>query len=109
VKTLARIESGRRFGRTFLAPFFGDGSGKTGRSLDRPLGTVTTKDRFCIVDGDWMRMLTANEYRRAMGFPTDFILPPVHKLAVALLGNAVVPAVMKHICQQVRGHAHLWN
>src|SRR5579884_465596 len=103
--TLRRIENGRRrFGGRFLAPFFGSGSGTTGRSLDRPLGTVTTKDRYCLVDGDRMRMLNAGEYRRAMGFPTTYRMPCVHKLAVRLLGNAVVPAVMKHICEQLKAH-----
>lgn len=42
--TLARIASGRRaHGARFLAPYYGSGSGETGRSLDRPIGTLTTR------------------------------------------------------------------
>lgn len=104
--TLRRIENGRaRFGTRFLAPFWGSGSGTTGRSLDRPLGTVTTRDRYSLVDGERMRMLTAREYLRAQGFPNDYRLPPIHKLAVHLIGNAVPPPMMKAICEQVAEHA----
>ncbi len=93
-KTLRRVESGRaRFGRRFVMPYYGSGSGLTGRSLARPLGTVTTRERWALVDGDRMRMLTVEEYRRAMGFPGGYALPGDRKTAIHLLGNAVVPPV----------------
>lgn len=92
--TLARIERGRAaFGDTFLAPFYGSGSGLTGRSLDRPLGTVTTLDRWALIDGDRMRMLQPSELRAAMGFPEGQPLPPTRRAAIKLLGNAVCPPV----------------
>lgn len=98
--TLARIAAGRKqFGDRFLVPYYS--GAKTGRSLSRPLGTVTTKDRYALVDGDRMRMLTALEYRVAMGFPDGYLLPGDHQLAVHMLGNAVVPAVAKEFVQAV--------
>lgn len=101
--TLARIEAGReRFGSRFVAPFYGSGSGKTGRDLARPLGTVTTRDRWLLVDGDRCRMLTVDEYRAAMGFPEGYALPTVRKDAIRLLGNAVCPPVATELIKAVR-------
>lgn len=91
-KTLARIAQGRLdHGDRFLVAYYGTERG--GRSLQQPLGTVTTRDRFAVVDGDRMRMLHLEEYREAMGFPSSYHLPDDHKLALHLLGNAVVPRV----------------
>ncbi|WP_255374060.1 DNA cytosine methyltransferase [Vogesella sp. LIG4] len=101
--TLKRIAAGRaRFGDRFLAPYYGTGSGETGRSLGRPIGTITTRDRWAIIDGDRMRMLTAQECRTAMGFPAGYILPEQHHLAVHMLGNAVCPPVMHDIINAIR-------
>jgi DNA (cytosine-5)-methyltransferase 1 len=76
-----------------VAPYYGSGSGETGRSLSRPLGTITTRDRWSVINGEQMRMLSADECRAAMGFPADYRLPTTHKEAVHLLGNAVCPPV----------------
>ncbi|MDH3981266.1 MAG: DNA cytosine methyltransferase [Kiritimatiellaceae bacterium] len=91
--TLARISRGRKDigGDRFVMPYYGSGSGLTGRSLDRPIGTITTRDRWAIVRGDKMRMLKASECRAAMGFDADYKLPDKHKDAVFMLGNAVCP------------------
>lgn len=100
--TIARWEAGRASqGERFVMPYYGSGSGKTGRSLDLPIGTVTTRDRWALVDGDRMRMLTPAEYRSAMGFPSSYVLPKVRKTAIHLLGNAVCPPVAAHICEQI--------
>lgn len=91
--TLARIAAGReRYGDRFVAPFYGSGSGETGRGIDRPIGTITTKARWALVDGDHMRMMSVDEARAAMGFRPDIHLPqrPV-ALGHHLLGNAVCP------------------
>lgn len=99
--TLAQVIEGRkRFGDRFLVAYYGREKG--GRDLAKPLGTVTTRERFALVDRDRMRMLTADEIRQAMGFPTGYILPESKKAAVHLLGNAVVPEVAKHITLQVK-------
>lgn len=91
-RTLARIEAGRReFGHRFLAPYYGSGSGETGRSLHRPIGTLTTRARWAVIDGDRMRMVRAAEGRALMGFPADTRLPANEATAWHLLGNAVGP------------------
>lgn len=101
--TRKRIEVGRiQHGDKFLVQYNGRSYG--GRSLDRPLGTVTTKDRFALVDGSKARMLTLNEYKQAMGFPKTYILPDTHKDALHMLGNAVVPNVAESIIRQVVKH-----
>lgn len=101
-KTLARVACGRKqHGQTFVMPYYGGGSGLTGRCLSRPLGTVTTLDRWAIVHGDLMRMLTVDEYRQAMGFPADYVLRGTRRDQIKQLGNAVVPAMMRHICDAI--------
>lgn len=96
--TLARVSAGRAaHGDRFLAPYYGSGSGTTGRSLHRPIGTVTTKARWALIDGDRMRMLTVPENCAAMGFPRDYRLPaPAHQ-AIHMLGNAVCPPVARDV------------
>jgi len=94
--TLERIKNGRKqFGDRFLFSYYGNT--KTGRSLNRPIGTITTRDRWAIVDGDKMRMLTRHECRAAMSFPQSYQLPDNHRLAIHLLGNAVCPSPVKTI------------
>ncbi len=98
--TLARIANGReQHGDRFLVPFYG--SATTGRSIKRPVGTITTRDRWAAIDGDSMRMLTADECRAAMGFPAGYKLPESHKLAVHMLGNAVCPPVAADLIREV--------
>lgn len=102
--TLQRIHQGRRelaCGR-FLIPYYGSGSGLTGRSIHRPIGTITTVDRWALVRGNRMRMLRADDARAAMGFPTDYKLPPQHKAAMHMLGNAVCPPVARDLIARIR-------
>lgn len=92
--TLARVERGRReCGERFVMPYNGSGSGLTGRALSRPIGTITAADRWAVVDGDRMRMLTVDELREAMGFPRGYAVPSTRENATKALGNAIVPAV----------------
>jgi DNA (cytosine-5)-methyltransferase 1 len=101
--TLARIANGRAsFGPRFIAPYFGSGSGLTGRSLSRPVGTITTRDRWAVIDGDRMRMLSVDECRQAMGFPASYQLPSRSKDAMHMLGNAVVPVVACDVINALR-------
>lgn len=102
--TLARVRAGRSaHGDRFVTCYYGSERG--GRSLARPLGTVTTRDRWAVVDGNRMRMLTVAECRRAMAFPDDYQLPTSHKEAVHMLGNAVVPIVARDILRAIRRQA----
>lgn len=99
--TLDRVRAGRAaHGDQFVMAFYGNT--KTGRSLSRPIGTITTRDRWAVVDGNRMRMLTRFECRDAMSFPASYQLPDNHRLAVHLMGNAVCPEPVKHIIQAVK-------
>jgi DNA (cytosine-5)-methyltransferase 1 len=98
--TLSRLAEGRRVhGSRFVSSYYGNERG--GRSLSRPVGTITTRDRHAIVDGDRMRMFSAQECRAAMGFPSDYLLPESHRLAVHLLGNAVAPPVARDVINSI--------
>lgn len=99
--TLGRIANGRRaHGDRFLTAYYGNEAG--GRSLARPIGTITTRDRYAVIDGDRMRMLRADECRAAMGFPADYRLPQQHRTAVHLLGNAVCPPVARDVINAIK-------
>lgn len=101
--TLTRIRNGRAsFGQRFVAPYFGSGSGLTGRCISRPVGTITTRDRWAVIDGDRMRMLSVPECRRAMGFPDNYRLPERSKDAMHMLGNAVCPPVARDVINAIK-------
>lgn len=103
-RTLGVVEHGRRtHGDRFLVAYFGNS--KTARAVSRPVGTITTRDRYAVVDGDRMRMLSATECRDAMGFPSTTILPERHRDAVHMLGNAVPPPVARDFVEAIRGAA----
>ena len=92
--------------QAFLVKYF---SGGIAKSVEEPLDTVTTKDRFALVTihGEQyiitdirMRMLQPRELFRAQGFPEDYIIdhdadghPYPKKEQVARCGNAVTPPV----------------
>lgn len=100
--TLRRVANGRRaFGDRFVMPYYGKGSGTTGRSLDRPIGTITTRDRWALVDGGRMRMLTADENLQAQSFPDGYHRPTDHRTTVHMAGNAVPPEAGKRIIEAV--------
>ncbi len=101
--TLKRVANGRKaFGERFLMPYYSDGSGLTGRSLQRPIGTITTKARWALVDGPRMRMLRKEETRDAMTFPETYIMPDSTELATHLMGNAVPPKLAKKALTALR-------
>jgi len=94
--TLERIANGRRdHGDRFLTAYYG--ATKGGRSLERPIGTITTRDRWALIDGDRMRMLSVDEARRAMTFPDEYRLPARSRDAMHLLGNAVPPKAAREV------------
>jgi DNA (cytosine-5)-methyltransferase 1 len=90
----------------FLIVYYGsDGSGGWQR-LDRPLRTITTVDRFALVepseDGPRMRMLQVPELSRAMGLSRSYRLNcGSRRDKVQLLGNGVCPPVMKRIVKSI--------
>jgi len=99
--TLERVRSGREVhGDTFLISYYGNT--KIGRSLLRPIGTITTKDRWAIIKGDQMRMLSANECLSAMSFPVATKRPASHRLTVHMAGNAVPPVAAMEVIQAIQ-------
>lgn len=94
--TLARIRRGReQHGERFLTAYYTATRG--GRSLAKPIGTITTHDRWAVIDGDRMRMLTVPEAKRAMTFRDDYALPVKGSDAMFMLGNAVPPLAAREI------------
>jgi DNA (cytosine-5)-methyltransferase 1 len=87
-------------GDDFLIAYYGSERG--GRSIKKPLGTITTKEKFALINRDKMRMLSLSEYKNAMGFPSDYLLPKSKSLALHMLGNAVCPPVAKEILTQMK-------
>ncbi|MDB5967143.1 MAG: (cytosine-5-)-methyltransferase [Polaromonas sp.] len=99
--TLARIAAGRRMhGQRFISSYYGNEKG--GRSLSRPIGTITTRDRHAVIDGDRMRMISVQEARAAMTFPASYILPTNQRAAIHMLGNAVVPVVARDVINAIK-------
>jgi len=81
--------------RPFVVKFYG--SGENVKSVDVPLDTVTTKDRFGVVDGDLVmldirfRMFQPHELAAAMSFPKTYQFAGTKTDAVKMIGNAVPP------------------
>jgi len=90
----------------FIMVYYGsDGAGGF-QTLDRPLRTVTTLDRFAWVRpncmGYEMRMLQPPELAAASGFPNDHLWPETSRRnRIRLIGNAVCPPVMADIVQHL--------
>ena len=107
--TLKRAERGfRALGNNanFLLVYYGnDGSGGW-QPLNRPLRTITTVDRFALVQHDGpkprIRMLQVPELKRAMGFDKSFNFPVgTRRDHVRLLGNGVCPPVMQAVIESL--------
>ncbi|MBF0311039.1 MAG: DNA cytosine methyltransferase, partial [Magnetococcales bacterium] len=85
----------------FLLTYYGnDAHGY--QSIDRPLRTVTTVNKFLLVvsgqDGPWVRMLQPVEYQAAMGFPSTYRFERgTIRQRIRMLGNGVCPPVMQAI------------
>jgi DNA (cytosine-5)-methyltransferase 1 len=106
LNTLRRVAAGRaEFGSRFVAPYYSSGSGLTGRSIHRPIGTITTRDRWSVIDGDRMRMFQVPEAKAAMGFPAQYVLPGGHREAMFMLGNAVCPPVAADLLTAISASA----
>lgn len=100
----------------FLIKYYGTGCGQ---ELAEPLATITTKDRFGLVnviieiDGEkyiikdiFLRMLRPEELKVMQGFPEDYIIDrdylwrkyPISK-QVARIGNSVVPIMAQKLVE----------
>jgi len=88
----------------FVMVYYGSDYAGGFQSLNRPLRTVTTLDRFAYVRpncaGYEMRMLQPPELAAAMGFPPEHKWPSSSRRErIKLTGNAVCPPVMRDIVQ----------
>lgn len=92
----------------FLLVYYGsDGSGGW-QPVTRPLRTITTVDRFALVEpseeGPRMRMLQVPELRRAMGFEDSYKFEVgTRRDRVRILGNGVCPPVMTEVVRALFG------
>jgi len=106
VRTRKKANEGRRrFGDQFLICYYSSGSGKTGRSLDRPIGTIPAADVWAVVCWPYMRMLTTRELANLMGFPVDYQLAGTRELLTLMIGNAVCPPVAEEITKALMRQA----
>jgi DNA (cytosine-5)-methyltransferase 1 len=94
------------WGKDFLTVYYGsDGAGGY-QPLDRPLRTLTTLDRFGLVQWErgipTLRMLQVPELKRAMGLPEEFkLLHGSRRDRIRLLGNGVCPPVMQAVITEL--------
>lgn len=91
--------------QSLLLPYYGNSEA---RPTDRPMPTVTTKDRCGLVDLEQVvddcgfRMLEPYEVAAAMAFPEGYIPRDLTKRdQVKLAGNAVTPPVMTWITGRI--------
>lgn len=95
-------------GEDFLIVYYGSDAAGGWQSLDRPLRTLTTLDRFGLVEntpeGLTLRMLQPSELKRAMGLDDGFILNRgTRRNKIRVLGNGVCAPVMQSIVQTLAG------
>jgi DNA (cytosine-5)-methyltransferase 1 len=85
--------------KSFLSYFYGQNQAS---GMDEPTGTVSTKDRFAMVNFQepkiedcYFRMLRPKEIKLAMAFSPDYIILGSQKDQVKQCGNAVTPPAME--------------
>ncbi|WP_425391602.1 DNA cytosine methyltransferase [Ekhidna sp.] len=95
----------------FLIVYYGTGDGWM--SLEKPLRTITTLDRFALVKpdkkyGHVMRMLQPEELKLAMGFGPDYDLDirVTRREKIKLMGNGVCPPVMEALVRGLNSFVH---
>ncbi len=114
-ETIAKIRRGvtryRATHQAFLLSYY---KNAVYRTLSDPVGTITTKPRHALItiphpeataEECGYRMLSLEEYQRAMGFPPSFRFAGSRSEALRQLGLAVTPAVAALLVQ--RGLASL--
>lgn len=103
--TMERIATGMHalgHGKDFLIVYYGSDRAGGWQTLDRPLRTLTTLDRFGVVqwlgDRPTLRMLQVPELKRGIGLPDRFRLDHgTRRDKVKLLGNGVCAPVMRKV------------
>ena len=95
----------------FIASYYGTDNMST---VDQPVPTVVTKDRFGLALPEWIRegdlvyrleirfrMLSARELARAQDFPDDYKFAGNREAVVKQIGNAVPPSVAMALALEV--------
>jgi DNA (cytosine-5)-methyltransferase 1 len=111
-RTRATLERAQRAirelgrGRPFLIVYYGSDGAGGWHSLDRPIRTLITLDRFGLVtwrgDVPMLRMLQVPELKRAMGFGESFRIElGTWRDRIRLLGNALCPPVMEAVVRSL--------
>jgi DNA (cytosine-5)-methyltransferase 1 len=103
--TVRRIDAGLRHfpGEPFLIEYYG--TDQPARSLSDPLATITTKDRFGLVEPDpvtadvRLRMLQPRELAAAMSFPLNYRISGTRTEQVKQIGNAVPAELAAALCR----------
>lgn len=95
----------------FLLVYYGSDAAGGWQTIDRPLRTLTTLDRFAYVKpdgcGHLMRMLQVPEIKKAMGFPDNYKLNyGTRRDKIHMLGNAVCPPVIEAIIHALVKNNH---
>lgn len=91
--------------RAFLAYYYGT---MNASGIADAMATVTTNDRAALVDAAkavqvedcTFRMLEPHEIKKAMAFPSDYIILGNKRDQVKQLGNAVTPPVSQMLCER---------
>lgn len=92
----------------FLVVYYGSDRGGGWQSLNEPLRTVTTLDRFGLIRNvgkrRTIRMLQPSELARAMGVSSKHVFPVgTRRDKVKLCGNGICSPVMKDVLIQLTG------
>jgi DNA (cytosine-5)-methyltransferase 1 len=88
----------------FILPYYRTGVAK---SVDSPIDTVTTKDRFALITPDghaldiYFRMLQPRELARAQSFPDEFSFCGNKGEQIRQIGNAVPVSTARALCRSV--------
>jgi DNA (cytosine-5)-methyltransferase 1 len=103
-----RPRNGQGLARPFIVPYYGT-SGPA--SAEDPLATVTTKERFALVDGHpvaldiTFRMLQPHELSAAQGFPAGYQFAGNKGDQVKQIGNAVPVGTARALALSAMGAA----
>ncbi|TMS80563.1 DNA cytosine methyltransferase [Pseudoalteromonas sp. S554] len=104
IATQNRVKHGRKkFGDVFLDAAYSGELG--GRSLDKPVGTITTVNKHSLVMGEYIRPLTIKEMAVAQTFPDDYQFPAGATITKEMIGNAVPPVMAEKVIKAVLANA----
>ena len=98
--TQNRVMNGRKdHGDIFLDAAYGTERG--GRSIHKPLGTITTNNKHSLVMGDQIRPLSISELAAAQTFKSNYQWPESKTQTKQMIGNSVPPLMAKAVTKSV--------